>query len=143
MTDANTSTDLQTAQAAQIQAITAACASAITGGFTSSALGAPYRYPTASTDQQNLSDAVMDAMLDSNPDRWTMPIWCVSSRDGVWQKVPHNIGHVKRLGRDAIQARLAMRALKDELVAQINAATTVEAVQAVVWPAGAAGATGA
>lgn len=133
---------LAAAQQVQLAAITAACAAAIVFGFTSSALGSPYFYPSAPTDQQNLSDAMIDAMLDSNPDRWSMLIWCAHLRDGVWQKVPHNIGHIKRLGRDAIKVRLALRALKDDLAAQINAAETIEAVQAVVWPAGAAGATG-
>lgn len=53
-------------QASQTALISAACASAITSGFTSTALGETYTYPSQPTDQANLSASIIAALLAAN-----------------------------------------------------------------------------
>jgi hypothetical protein len=57
---------LATAQAAQAAVVTTACYATITGGFTSSALGSAYTYPSNNTtqhpDQSNLNASVTRAL---------------------------------------------------------------------------------
>lgn len=54
---------LAAAQSSQLAALSSACAAAIVAGFTSSALGVPYTYPSKATDQANLSASVIAALL--------------------------------------------------------------------------------
>ena len=57
---------LAAAQVTQAAAISNACATAITAGFTSTALGSTYSYPAKATDQANLSASVIAALLAAN-----------------------------------------------------------------------------
>lgn len=54
---------LAAAQAAQLVTLSSACAAAIVSGFTSSALGSPYTYPSKMTDQQNLASSITASLL--------------------------------------------------------------------------------
>ena len=123
---------LAQAQAAQIAIITQACAGAITGGFSSSALGSAHTYPSGLTDQANLAANVVSSLLPGLPSTWTTPQIC-SDANGVWAYVAHTAAQIQQVGSDGKAAILASLAKKASLQAEIEAATTVAAVQAIVW----------
>ncbi|MBD1412847.1 hypothetical protein ID145_16865 [Burkholderia contaminans] len=119
-------------RAAQIAALDAACKTAIYAGFSSSALGDVHTYPAQDTDQQNLSVSVLASLMPNLPTGWTTPFWCCDS-SGVWSYVPHSAAQIQQVGQDGKAAILAAIAKKAQLAAQVNAATTIAAVQAIVW----------
>lgn len=125
---------LATAQASQSAAITSACAAAIVSGFTSSALGSAYTYPSAVTDQQNLAASVLASVLPNVPEGWTTPFWCANS-SGVWAWTNHTAAQIQQVGTDAKTAILALQSKNATLQAQIAAAETVDAVAAITWTA--------
>ena len=124
---------LSQAQAAQIASLTASCASTITGGFSSSALGAPYTYPTKQTDQQNLAASVLASLLPSGQAAgWTTPFWC-SDTNNVWDFRPHTATQIQQVGDEAKAFITTQQARLKTLTDQVNTAATVAAVQAIVW----------
>jgi len=126
---------LATAQQSQAQTITNACANAITSGFTSSALGATYTYPSKPTDQQNLAASVLASILPGIAANWTTPFWCADA-SGNWAWVNHTAAQIQQVGSDSKTAILNYQAQNAQLQEQIVAATTttVEMVAAIVWP---------
>ncbi|MEX3764449.1 DUF4376 domain-containing protein [Paraburkholderia phenoliruptrix] len=176
---------LAQAQAAQLAALSAACAAAIVGGFASLALGATHTYPSKITDQQNLASSVLDSVMakaspgwaastqyDAGTIRvsstgvpykcvsagtsgaaapawptapgtivndgtaqwqlWTTPFWCADA-GGNWAWTDHSADQIQTVGRDIKAAILACQAKNAQLAAQVAAATTVAAVQAITW----------
>lgn len=123
---------LAQAQAAQIGAITQACAASITIGFASSALGAAHTYPSGLTDQANLAANVVSSLLPGLPSTWTTPQLCCDA-NGVWAYVAHTAAQIQQVGSDGKAAILGYLTKKASLQAEIEAATTVSAVQAIVW----------
>lgn len=123
---------LAQAQAAQIVAVTNACQAAIFGGFTSSALGAPHIYPAQIIDQQNLSASVLASMMPGVSADWTTPFWCEDS-SGNWSYALHTAAQIQAVGQDGKAAIIASIQKKAGLVAKIEAATTIAAVQAITW----------
>jgi len=125
---------LEDAQASQTAQISRDCSAAIYAGFQSSALGSVYDYPFKQLDQQNLSDSVLASMLPTNPPEWQTPFWCADQADPpVWAMRMHTAAQIQQVGQDAMERKLACMAQNDALAAQIAAATTVAAVQAIVW----------
>ena len=134
-TDPNAPTAAQLlaqAQATQIPIITQACAAAITSGFTSSALGSAHTYPSGLTDQANLAANVVSSLLPGLPSTWTTPQLCCDA-NGVWAYVAHTAAQIQQVGSDGKAAILASLTKKASLQAEIEAATTIAAVQAIVW----------
>ncbi|WP_446902983.1 DUF4376 domain-containing protein [Burkholderia sp. YIM B11467] len=123
---------LEAARAMQIAALMTACSNAITAGFESSALGAVHTYPASITDQQNLTASVLASMYPGLPAGWTTPFWCEDST-GVWAYVSHTAAQIQQAGQDGKAAILAALTKKQNLVNQVAAATTLAAIQAVVW----------
>lgn len=123
---------LTQAQAARVSVVTQACAAAIVGGFASSALGAAHTYPSKMTDQQNLMASVLDAFMNAAVDGWTTPFWCEDA-SGAWAWVPHTAAQIRQVGQDGKAAVLAAQSKAASLLAQIAAATTVDAVHAIAW----------
>ena len=123
---------LADAQAIQIAALYAACDAEMVGGFVSSALGAAYTYPTKPTDQVNLIGAATDANNPANLSTWTRAFPCADST-GVWARRDHTAVQIRQVFADGVTAREALSAQLAALVAQVEAATTVAAVQAIVW----------
>jgi hypothetical protein len=124
---------LATAQATQTATISAACQAAIYAGFTSSALGAVYTYPFGDKDQTNLNGDVSLSMLPANQvTGWTTPFWCADS-NGVWDMRSHSAAQIQQVGSDAAAAKLACVNKNIALATQVAAATTVVAVQSIVW----------
>lgn len=112
------------AQANQVANLSAACSVAIASGFTSSALGTAYSYPSTLTDQSNQSTIAgcMGGGL----------LWCENSV-GVWALVQHTQSQAQSVVAsfttwlNECQHRLVT------LTENVSSAATVAAVQAVVW----------
>lgn len=123
---------LPAVQAAQIAALSAACAASITGGYTSSALGSAHQYGSAPTDQLNMAGSVLASLLPGLATGWTTPFKCAPA-GGAWSLLPHTAAQIQQAGMDGkawVESRQTQFAA---LVAQVDAATTVQAVQAIVW----------
>lgn len=123
---------LSTVQTSQINILDNACSATIVGGFTSSALGTAYNYPSTPTDQMNLSASVIASMLPNLAQDWSTPFWCVDSNN-VWALRNHTIAQIQQVGSDAktfVQTQIVKNA---NLAAQVIAATTVAQVQAITW----------
>ncbi len=120
------------ARASQCANLSVACAGAIVAGFASSALGVPHTYPSQPTDQSNLIGAEAASRNPANPSTWTVPFWCADST-GVWALRAHTAAQIQQVLADGVAARVALSQKLAGLVAQVNAATTIAAVQAVVW----------
>jgi hypothetical protein len=127
-------TTVAAAQAANVMQLSSACAAAIVSGFTSSALGSAYTYPSKATDQANLSASVLASLLPNLPAEWTTPFWCADS-NGNWAFVNHTAAQIQQVGQDGKAAILALQAQNATLAAQVNAAATIDAALAVTWSA--------
>lgn len=123
---------LAQAQIAQIALLSAACATQIYAGFTSSGLGTTHTYPAKDKDQTNLTASYAASFDPTNAANWTTPFWCQDSA-GNWALVPHTAAQIQQVGRDGKAAILDAITRNDQLVAQVMAATTVAAVQSTVW----------
>ena len=108
------------------------CASAIVSGFVSYALGAPYHYPSKTTDQQNLAASVLASYDPENPANWLTPFWCADVLN-QWAYRPHTGAQIREVGRDAKSAVIGFQFHNEQLQAQIRAATTPEEIEAITW----------
>jgi hypothetical protein len=63
---------------------------------------------------------------------WTTPFWCEDA-SGNWAWVNHTSAQIQKVGVDGKAAILANMAKNAGLAAQVAAATTVAAVQEIVW----------
>ena len=107
----------------------AACSRAITGGFTSEALGQAHRYGNSLTDQVNLLGSVLAVMsLGSS----ASPLTC-RDQNGEWALRPHSAAQIVVVGEDGKAWVVACREHLAALRAQINGATTAAAVLALTW----------
>jgi hypothetical protein len=120
---------LQQVQTNQSAVLTQACANAILSGFTSSALGSAYIYPCKSTDQQNLAASVAKSQLVPSA---TFPFWCADS-SGAWAMRNHTATQIQQVGIDAYASVLSAQQKLTNLVAEVMAATSADAVQSIVW----------
>lgn len=109
---------LATARAEQAAILSSACWAAITGGFTSAALGDAVAYPSQTTDQSNMHTVA------ACPDGGRL--WCLSA--GVWARVEHTQAQAQAVLQafaawlDACQAQLVT------LTARVNEAQSPEIV---------------
>jgi hypothetical protein len=125
---------LANAQSIQVSTLTAACANAIIGNYTSNALGSTYSYPNKITDQINLLSAIASSQLANTANNWTTSFWCASSSN-TWNYQPHTAVQIQQVGIDNKTWVATQQAQLASLKIQVTAANTVAAVQAVVWSA--------
>lgn len=123
---------LAQAQRERIAAIGATCQAAIYAGFESSALGDVHTYPASDTDQRNLIASVIASLLPGLPSGWTVPFWCADA-SGAWDMREHTAEQIQKAGSDGQTAITALRLQNAQLAAEVMAAATVAAVQAVTW----------
>ena len=116
---------LAQAQTSQIALLRASCQSAITGGFTSSALGSAYNYPSDPTSQSNLNTVAGSPSGGS--------LWCESG--GVWSLKAHTQAQAQAVLASFVAWLNACQSQLVTLSAEVTAATTVAAVQAISWTA--------
>ncbi len=100
-----------------------ACQVAITGGFVSSALGAANTYPADQVTQTNII-----AASDHGGSLWCQP------SGGAWAFTTHSEAQATQVYSDLTAHIQAQQTTYAGLLAQIAAATTVAAVQAITWP---------
>lgn len=125
--------DLRTIEEARADKVTemrACCAAAITGGFTSAALGVEHQYPAKLTDQTNLAGSIIDSLIPGPAD-WTTPFWCGDSA-GDWKFRMHTATQIQQVGRDAKAAILAAMTRNEALRVRIEGATREE-LDAIGW----------
>ncbi|WP_439893168.1 DUF4376 domain-containing protein (plasmid) [Ralstonia sp. 25C] len=120
---------LSQVQAAQATKISTACATALTTGFTSSALGVALTYPSQDNDQRNLQSAV-SAAATASPG-WTIPLWCTDGDH--WSFTSHSAAQLQQVNADWLAHRVAAQQKYADLIAKINAASSIEEVQAITW----------
>jgi hypothetical protein len=125
---------LAQAQGAKITTLSAVCEAQITGGFTSSALGAAHTYPSGMPkDQMNLSGSVTASTLPSGQVAgWTTPFWCADA-NGIWAFTDHTAAQIQQVGEDFKSVVVAAQQKLIALTSQVNAAASLEAVNSVDW----------
>lgn len=120
---------LTQSQAVQSALVSAACRTALQSGFNSSALGSECTYPSKEDDQRNLlSAAIVSQGKDS---AWTATLWCQSG--GAWSFVPHTAAQVQQVNADWVAFRESQQKKCADLIAKINAATSIDAATSVSW----------
>ncbi len=110
-------------QTAQIALLRSACQSAITGGFTSSALGSAYSYPSDPLSQANMNT------IAGSPSGGSL--WCESG--GVWTLKAHTQAQAQAVLAAFVAWLNACQSQLATLTGEVNAATTVSGVQAIIW----------
>lgn len=102
--------------------LTADCRAAITSGFSSSALGAPYTYPSDVTSQSNQS-AVANSQTGGG-------LWCSAS---VTALSTHTQEQALQVCSDFVKWLNACQTKLATLLATVDASSTVASVQALEW----------
>lgn len=123
---------LPAVKAAQIAALSAACAASITGGYTSSALGSAHQYGSAPTDQLNMAASVLASLLPGLALTWTTPFKC-QPVGGAWALLPHTAAQIQQAGSDGKAWVLACQTRFAALAAQIENASSATEASAVAW----------
>jgi len=117
------------AHARQTTAINRACEAAITAGFQSDALGAPYFYTSQLDDQLNLTGAVLRGL--------DMPYAC-RDEQGVKEFRLHTAEQLRQVGDDFTLYKLQLlqhaNALKQQLDIALEAGD-LAALEAISWEA--------
>ncbi len=111
-------------QAVKIATLTAACAAAIIGGYSSSALGSAYTYASQLTDQANLVQTAASSAGGN--------LWCKNSAS-VWSFMAHSQAQAQAVLADFVTFRNKQQQRLVTLTSQVSAATTSTAVQAIIW----------
>ena len=114
---------LTAAQVVQSAIVKTSCANAITMTFTSSALGSGFNYDCAPLDQANIGFVSIHGGS----------LWCQTGTN-PWTFTTHTTIQGLQVKADMTSHIQAQQAIYAGLLTQINAATTVAAVQAIVWP---------
>lgn len=117
------------AQASQISLLSTACQTSITSGFASKALDQSCGYGSQLTDQNNLLSALSASQGQASG--WTTSLWC--QQGGVWSFQSHTAAQVAQVNADWVSFRTAVQSKYAGFVTQVQAATTVEVVQAITW----------
>lgn len=115
---------LETVKASKTAEINAACAAAIVGGFTSSALGAPHSYDSALEDQLNLIGAV-GLGID-------LTYRCADAA-GIKSFRQHTAAQLKQVATDGAAIKLAALEKAATLKAQVQVAVDAASIEAVAW----------
>lgn len=119
--------DLLFLHAEQIMAINSACVAAITGGFSSSALGQTHQYSSELDDQLNLTGVIL-AGLDS-------PYAC-RDEQGKKEFRLHTFAQLRRVGDDFTLFKLQLLQKANQLKQQLDqalAGNDLAALEAVTW----------
>lgn len=124
--------NLESARQAAAERIDAECQQQIMAGFSSSALGAAFHYPSKLTDQQNLLASVTASMYAGLPAEWTTPFWCADAA-GTWKFRNHTAVQIQQVGVDAKAAILSAMAKNDQLQTLIVSATTLNQLETLSW----------
>lgn len=125
---------LENVRVAALAILEAGCAATILEGFTSAALGQPYRYPAKLTDQSNLQASVLASLFPGLAEDWSTPFWCQDAA-GTWAYRPHTAAQIQQVGTDGKDAINACIAHKIQLEQQLAKANTLAEAEAITWTA--------
>lgn len=114
---------LASARTMKIAVLASACTSAITSGFSSSALGSAHNYPSMITDQTN------QGTVASNPTGGLL--WCETGSS--WAFIQHTQAQAQTVVGNFATYLNSCQSRLVSLTGQVNAAATVAAVQAIGW----------
>jgi hypothetical protein len=115
--------------AEKLQAIQSTCQAEMTGGYSSSALGEPHRYPSELADQFHLTSIVMSGM-DS-------PLYC-TDEDAALDYRPHTIKQLRKVSKDFTEHRLHLLQKTHALKQQLDQALIdldLDALKRISWEA--------
>jgi hypothetical protein len=101
----------------QISILYNICNAKCNEGFSSSATGALYKYPTQIIDQQNLQASTLAAMTSTDAN-WVALLWC--SENDAWDMRPHNAQQVIAVNTDCRNFIESTRAKLHNIVVKIN-----------------------
>jgi hypothetical protein len=118
---------LNEAKAAKIAELNQMCNQTILAGFTSSALGQEYHYPFDGEAQANLTGAL--ALLNADPTLTTVEFKVLETG----KLVDHTRDQFLQVCKDAFAFKNSMIKKYHDLKDQVEAATTIEEVNAIVW----------
>ncbi|MGB8517038.1 MAG: hypothetical protein WCD45_04025 [Gallionella sp.] len=119
-------------QTSQLAIVAANTAAAITSGIVSSALGTAYTYPSASTDQANLTANVVSSLMpQGGTANWSTPQLCKNIA-GVWGYQMHTAAQIQQVGSDVKNAIAGLLVAKAQKDAAIMAATDIPTVKGIV-----------
>ncbi|MFJ4496655.1 DUF4376 domain-containing protein [Pseudomonas atacamensis] len=111
----------------KLQMIEADCTAYIAGGFTSNALGEPYRYSSAIVDQVNLNGQVLLGLDDVYP--------CYDADQALTFR-PHTIEQLQKVSLDLVRFRQAAQLYAETLRQAVAAALKdkdLKAMKAITW----------
>ena len=117
--------DLPTVQQQQTHAVSYACSRQILSGFASSALGSAHTYAASEVDQRNLIAAAQAT---------NGGLLVCQDSTGAWSRQPHTKPQAQQALDAFVTHRDTSRTLLGTLMTSISTASTIEAVQAIVWP---------
>lgn len=120
---------LTNAKSVQSVALSNACATLITSGFTSSALGSAYTYASTEVDQRNIVQSAQSTKGG---------LLACQNATGVWARQPHTQAQAQQVLDDFVKFRDLSRENLGALQTQVAICVTLASVQAVLWqePAG-------
>lgn len=124
--------DIADAKLERSKVIALACGVAIKTGFNSYALGFKSFYPCNDKDQANMVASVTDSLNPANDDDWVTPFWCADA-NGNWTYRLHTKAQIQKAGADGKAHIVAQLTKNAQLQAQIQAATTEEELNLIVW----------
>jgi hypothetical protein len=106
----------------KVEEINWAAIVAITGGFTSTALGKANTYPNKSTDQQNINSV---SLVGGS-------LWCLNDA-GVWSFTAHTKSQAVKVQADMVAHIQKQQKKCADLISQVNGAKTIDEIKAIVW----------
>lgn len=122
---------LAKAKEIQLQVLQSACESAITAGFTSTALGASNFYGSLQTDQINLQTMFAASQSSMPPSGYF--IYCSPTPTTTPPLIQHTQAQMLQVLADLNTWRTVQQQKYAALVAQVMTAKTADAVRGVVW----------
>jgi hypothetical protein len=126
-------TTLAQAQAQAVAALRLVAETTGAAGFTSSALGSPYTYPSSEADNLNLNGSITASLLPTAAVAgWTTDYLCTDSTGNAALR-PHTAAQIQQVGIDAKAFETGIVAHLEAQLAQVAAATTIAAAEAVTW----------
>lgn len=105
-----------------IEAMTQACSAEIISGFSSSATGTSFHYPSLDTDQVNMGQVAIAGGK----------LWVMDGSES-WSLLDHTATEGATVMGDFVSFRNSAQDNLVTKIASINAATTKEEIDAIVW----------
>ena len=117
-----TAIQIKQARSEKVDEINWAAVVAITGGFSSKALGDANTYPSKSTDQQNTNSVSLVGGA----------MWCENAA-GEWKFITHTKAQAAKVQADMVAHIQAQQQKCIDFLAKVDAAKTIVEIKVIVW----------